>query len=289
MKKLFIIKIIFPVSGLMIGCSSVKKAVIFKMFYLFGWARRYSYELFCRLNQNQMAIYFIKIITKINRNIEKQSTLETLLLFFLFTFGFQIKTYSQKPSIAIPIEIFGGNKELYYQMVIKRPFIPQSKFNIFGLATYSANYKNDVSENRAIIINQISYDLGKGFGIMSGIDYNSFTGFATIVGPQHNFANKKILAVTVASFFMNYSNDFKLFGLYEFKPKINEQWGVYSRLQFIYNHSLKENNHNVSYIYLRAGLKRKSFIFGLAANVDWSGPNKEFFENYGGFVRWEFQ
>lgn len=241
------------------------------------------------LKTKQMTKNKIKMATKVDIPEEKRAPRIIFLLFFLFIFGFQIKTYSQKPNIPIPIEIFGGNKELYYQMVIKRPFAPQSKFNIFGLATYSANYENDVSENRAIIINQISYDLGEGFGIMSGLDYNSFSGLAPIVGPQHNFASKKILAVTVASFFINESNDFKLFGLYEFKPQINEQWGFYSRLQFIYNHSLKENNHNVSYIYLRAGLKRKSFIFGLAANVDWSGLYKDFFENYGGFVRWEFQ
>lgn len=236
-----------------------------------------------------MTKHKIEMATKLNRNKEKRAKCIVFLLFICIAICSQAKIYAQKANIPIPIEIFGGNRELYYQMVIKRPFAPQGKFNIFGLATYTANYKNDVSENRAIIINQISYDLGKGFGFMSGLDYNSFSGLVPIVGPQHNFANKKILAVTVASFFVNESNDFKLFGLYEYRPQINEQLGFYSRLQFIYNHSLKENKHNVSYVYLRAGLKRKSFIFGLAANVDWSGPNKEFFENYGGFVRWEFQ
>lgn len=221
---------------------------------------------------------------------EKQiinSRLYSLILAFMF--GFQLNSLAQKSAAPIPIEILGGHKELYYQMVIKRPFTPQSKFDIFGLATYSANYENDITENRVIIITQISYNIGKGFGVMAGTDINSFSGFSPIVGPQHNFSNKKILAVTVASFFLNESSDFKLFGLYEYKPQINEQWGFYSRFQFIYNHSLKEKNHNVSYIYLRAGLKRKAFIFGLGANVDWSGPNKDFSENYGGFVRWEFQ
>ena len=227
--------------------------------------------------------------TKVYNKKKKKTAISLFIIILFAMFGFQITTYAQKPSAPIPIEFFAGSNGLYYQMVLKRSFTPQSKFNVFGLATYSANYENKVSENRAIIINQISYDLWKGFGIMSGIDYNSFSGFAPIVGPQHNFADKKILAVTVASFFLNKSNDLKLFGLYEYKPQINEQLGIYSRVQFIYNHSLKKQNHNVSYIYLRAGLKRNSFIFGLAANVDWSGPNKKFSENYGGFVRWEFQ
>ncbi|NLA49783.1 MAG: hypothetical protein GX876_10010 [Bacteroidales bacterium] len=231
----------------------------------------------------------INKINEDNNRIKWRSTWGASILILLITFGFQTKIYAQKPSIPIPIEIFAGNNELYYQMVIKRSFAPQSKFNIFGLATYSAKYKNDISKNRAIIINQISYSLGKGFGVMSGIDYNSFSGFTPIIGPQHNFANKKILAITVSSISLNKSSDLKLLGLYEYKPQINENLGFYSRLQFIYNHSLKENNHKVSYIYLRAGLKRKSFIFGLAANVDWSGPKKYFSENYGGFVRWEFE
>lgn len=223
-------------------------------------------------------------------NIKAERTkINMVLVIILIIFCLPIKSNAQKLAPPIPMEIFLGNKELYYQVVIKRSFAPQSKFNVFGLATYSANYENKVSENRAIIINQISYDIGKGFSVMSGIDYNSFSGFAPIIGPQHNFANKKILAVSVASFFLNESSDLKLFGLYEFKPQINENIGFYSRLQFIYNQSLKENKHNVSYLYLRAGLKKKSFIIGLAANIDWSGPNKKSFENYGGFVRWEFE
>ena len=202
---------------------------------------------------------------------------------------FQVNIFAQKPTLPIPMELLVGDKKLYSQMVLKKPFSSQSKFDIFGLATYSADYRNDMNENRITIITQISYNFKQGFGVMAGTDINSFSGFSPIIGPQHNFANQKWLAITIASFFINESNDFKIFGLYEYKPKINEQWGIYSRLQFIYNHSLKEGRHNVSYIYLRAGLKRESFIFGLGANIDWSGPNKKSFENLGGFLRWEFK
>ena len=172
-------------------------------------------------------------------------------------------------------------------MVVKRAFNPTSKFTFFGLTTYTTNYEDRVEDNRLNIINQISYKIGNGFGIMAGADINSFRGFSPIIGPQHNFANKKILAVTVASFFINEENDFKILGLYEYKPPINEKWFFYSRLQFVYNQSLKEGNHNKSYIYLRAGVKRKSLIFGFGINYDWSGPNKFFQKNYGGFIRWE--
>ena len=203
------------------------------------------------------------------------------------TLLFQINIVAQKSKPPIPTELLIGNNTVYFQMVVKRSFNPTSKFTFFGLTTYTTNYEGRVEDNRLNIINQISYKFEKGFGIMAGADINSFRGFSPIIGPQHNFANKKILAVTVASFFINEENDFKILGLYEYKPPINEKWFFYSRLQFVYNQSLKEGNHNKSYIYLRAGVKRKALIFGFGTNYDWSGPNKVFQKNYGGFIRWE--
>ena len=204
-------------------------------------------------------------------------------------FGLQLPLKAQVPAPPLPIEMLVGHENLYYQIVVKKPFSPNSHFNFFGLATYTANYDDIVADNRLITIAQLSYNIGKGLGIMAGTDINSFSGFSPIVGPLHNFANRQILAVTVASFFLNEENDFKIFGLYEYKPPINEKWSIYTRLQFIYNQSLKQGSHNKSYIYLRAGVKKKSLIFGLGANLDWSGPNKLFQDNYGGFVRWEFR
>lgn len=213
---------------------------------------------------------------------------KSFLLFLIF-FGLHSNLGAQAPEPPIPVEILIGHQDIYYQMVVKRAFDAKRKINFFGLATYTANYEDRVRDNRVITIAQLSYTFAKGFGIMAGTDMNSFAGFSPIVGPQHNFANRKILAVTVLSYFLNEENDLKLFGLYEFKPPINEKWSVYSRFQFVYNRSLKESVHNKSYIYLRAGVKRKALIFGLGANIDWSGPNRAYDDNYGGFVRWEFR
>lgn len=204
-------------------------------------------------------------------------------------FGWQFQIHAQAPVPPVPAEVLVGHQNLYYQLVVKKPFVQGSRFNFFGLATYTANYEANISDNRMITIGQASYTVGKGFGVMVGMDMNSFSGFSPIVGPQHNFASKQILAVTVASFFLNEENDFKIFGLYEYKPPVNDLWALYTRLQFIYNFSLKEHTHNKSYIYLRGGLKRKALIFGLGANWDWSGPDRFFQENYGAFVRWEFK
>ena len=208
-----------------------------------------------------------------------------LLLMFLY---FNPVTAQNQRDPKIPVEFFAGHENVYFQLVMKKSIHPEGKFNFFGLTAYTADYENDPMENRLITITQLSYDIGKGFGFMAGGDMNSFSGFAPVMGPQHTFANKEWLAVTVTSFFMNEPKDFKIFGLYEYKPALSPHWKLYNRLQFIYNHSLKYGDHNKSYIYLRAGVQKDATIFGLAANMNWSGPQKNFAHNIGGFIRYEF-
>lgn len=197
--------------------------------------------------------------------------------------------WGQKPEPPIPIEAFFGNEALYFQMVVKKKFTPESRFNFFTVATYTADYENVRGENSIVIPVQLSYDVAGGFGVMAGTDINSISGFSAIVGPQFNYASKEWLIVNVASIFLNDDNDFKLFGLYEYKPAFNDTWSLYTRVQFVVNRSWKLGTNNQKYLYLRAGLKRNQFMFGLAANLEQSGPFKEKGENYGLFIRWEFR
>jgi hypothetical protein len=197
-----------------------------------------------------------------------------------------LKAQSHDPPI--PVEVFFGNNGLYYQTNAKKIFSPSGRLGFFSLATYTADYKNDLSRNRLLIEAQLSYTIKSGFGIMVGTDINSVSGFSPIVGPQHTFASRRVLAVTIASFFLNEKRDFKLFGLYEYKPPVGSRWSLYNRLQFIYNHSTKEGTHNRSYLYLRSGVKKDAFVFGAGANLDQFGPTKAFEDSYGLFVRWEF-
>jgi hypothetical protein len=187
------------------------------------------------------------------------------------------------------VELVAGNQGLYYQTTVKKSFSPGSCLSFFSLATFATDYENTPSANRLLIEAQVSYTIAGGFGIMAGMDMNAVSGFAPIIGPQHTFASKEILSVTIVSLFLNEKKDAKIFGLYEYKPALNKKWSMYNRLQFIYNHSLREGSHNRSYIYLRSGLKKKAMVFGLAANLDWFGPGKRYEDNYGLFIRWEFK
>ena len=131
-----------------------------------------------------------------------------LVISFLVFLFFMFKIAAQKPEPPIPIEAFFGNEALYFQLVVKKKFTPTSRFNFFTVATYTVDYENNLEENSIVMPVQISYDLGKGFGVMAGTDINSVSGFSAIVGLQFNYASKDCLNVNVASIFLNEDSDF---------------------------------------------------------------------------------
>lgn len=194
------------------------------------------------------------------------------------------------PTPPTPVELMFGHERLDFQLVFKRNFAPQSKFSLLTIAVFSENYAKEKRIGDSMVIPfQVNYALGKkGFSLAAGAEANSVAGFGTTLGLTHGYASKKWLAISVLNYQLGESKDVKLFGLYEYKPQLNETWSFYSRLQVVYNYSLAESQHNRSFLYLRAGLKKGPLGFGLGANFDQYGPAKIARDNYGVFTRWEF-
>jgi hypothetical protein len=210
-----------------------------------------------------------------------------LIITFFLTSTF---VQAQAPTPPIPLELMFGNDRLDFQMVVKRNFTPQSKFSILAIAVFSENYGIEKKLGDSIVIPfQVNYALGKsGLSLAVGGEANSVAGFGTTVGLTHSKATKEILAITVLSYQLSSDQNLKIFGIYEYKPALNDKWSIYSRLQLTYNQGMAEGFHNRSFLYLRAGLKKGPLGFGLGANFDAYGPNKVARENYGVFTRWEF-
>ena len=211
--------------------------------------------------------------------------------FFLIFFN-SISTivHAQAPAPPLPMELMFGNERLDYQLVMKRNFTPTSKFSVLAIAVFSENYGKGKKLGDSVVIPfQVNYALGKsGLSLAAGAEANSVAGFGTTLGLSHSKASKEILAITVLSYQLTSAQNLKIFGLYEYKPALNEKWSVYSRLQLTYNQGMAAGFHNRSFVYLRAGLKKGPLGFGLGANFDAYGPSKVARENYGVFTRWEF-
>ena len=211
--------------------------------------------------------------------------------FFLVAFfSSSIIVQAQAPVPPIPMELMFGNDRLDFQLVVKRNFTQQSKFSVLAIAAFSENYAEEKQLGDNLVIPfQVNYALGKsGFSLAAGAEANSSAGFGTTIGLSHSKASKEILAISVLSYQLSSAQNIKFFGLYEYKPALTEKLSIYSRLQVTYNQGMAEGFHNRSFLYLRAGLKKGPFGFGLGANFDAYGPSKVARENYGVFTRWEF-
>ena len=212
----------------------------------------------------------------------------TISLFLFVLFALPLSVFSQDHKPPLPVELLFGHDHLYFQMVLKKQFTPESRLGFFSVATYSAKY-NDLSDVDITLPMHLYYDVWKGFSVIGGGAINSVTGFSPYAGFEHNFASRQVLTVTQVNFSLDSHNDFTLFGIYEYKPPINENWSLFTHLQLLYNTSFKDGAHNRSYLYLRAGISRGSIGFGLGANLDQYGPYKTYEDNYGLFVMYEFR
>jgi hypothetical protein len=211
------------------------------------------------------------------------------LLSFTIALG-TVQAQTKPSSPPIPLELLIGHEQLKFQLIVNKTFTPESKFDLLVISVFSENWDKNVEIGNSVVIPfQFNYNIGKkGFAIAAGGEGNSVVGFSPLVGVEHSFANRKVLAITVLNYLINENQDLKLFGLYEYKPPINETWSFYSRVQFVYNYGFAESSHNRSFLYLRAGVKKGPLGFGLGANWDQYGPSRIAKDNFGVFTRWEF-
>jgi hypothetical protein len=177
---------------------------------------------------------------------------------------------------------------LFFQLVVKKKFTPESRFGFLTVASLAASYDNDPEDLDMAIPVVLNYEIYKGFGIVGGGTMNNHVGFSPLVGIQHAYSSKKWVAVTIASLLLN-SRSTEFFGIYEFKPQISPKTNLYTRAQFLYVHNTKQNFHARSFLQLRTGLKISELSFGIGANLDQYGPEKTYKPNYGLFVGWAFQ
>lgn len=103
---------------------------------------------------------------------------------------------------------------------------------------------------------------------------NYMTGFRPSTGLQYAFTNPNFLTVLVSRFDLTQTYNFETLGLVEYKPKFKNNWGLYIRVQGLYNYNTKLDSHDRSYIWLRVGVFYRTYQFGLGNNLDFYGPMK---------------
>jgi len=198
-----------------------------------------------------------------------------------------VKVKPHKISPPVPVEAFAGNNGLVFQMIVSKHFAPKSRLGFFNVSSFTGDYTSKNQKNSYLSQAFVTADIWKGLSINAGATMHFKNGFRPSAGLQYVFANRKILALVLPRFDLTQTYNFELFGIVEYKPKFTKNWGLYSRVQGLYDHNTKQNFHDRSYIWLRLGVLYKNFQIGVGSNFDFYGPNKTNENSLGGFLRIE--
>lgn len=208
-----------------------------------------------------------------------------VFIFLLLSIG---SSWAQNQIAPVPVEVNFGEDNFSMQMIIKKNFTPESKLYLFSIATFNADYKNSAESISVVLPMQVNYSLNKNWSLMSGLDVNSHAGIHPLLGIQHNVIKQNLMTITSVSVIPDSENSYKLFGLYEYKPTLNENYSLYSAIRMMYVHDMSNHWHSRSFIYSRLGIQRKQYAYGLSLNFDYFGPTKKFKRNAGLFVKYNF-
>lgn len=185
----------------------------------------------------------------------------------------------------IPVELLIGNHAISVQLVVSKQLKENSKWGYFNVTNFNGDIKNDITKNEFFTQSLLNFKLFHGFSIAAGFTLNQKTGFRKVVGFQYLFANKKWLFIAMPTLDLKDNHNIETFSLLEFKPKLTDKIGLYTRLQGLYILDPKEHMHQRSYMNFRLGLAIKNYQLGVGSDFNWYGPTKINTNNTGIFAR----
>lgn len=192
---------------------------------------------------------------------------------------------SQIPVINPPIntEVLVSNRGLTFQMIIDKKISSIPKLGFFSVTSLVGEWGEDQIGDYMTQAS-LTYELVKGLKLAGGFHVTPVKGMRPIAGLIYTKANPTWLLV--ANSRIDYSKDTNVEGMFlvEYKPKINDSWRFYSRIQALYEYSTVIDMQTRSYVMARAGLSYKEITFGAGTNIDYYGPEKHNENSFGGFL-----
>ena len=200
---------------------------------------------------------------------------------------FFISAYSQTFNPPIPVEWVIGNNRTSFQVGPNRNIYKQINFSNITSAT--ADYKNTPTETELVMNNTVAYQFHKNLNIGAGLQYHYKRGLVPNISMTYTFISPAFIILISPAFQLlpNGEKNLEFISFAEFKPKLTEKIRLYTKAQYMYNHSFTFDAHDRSFAYFRLGLKINIISFGGACNLDYYGKDKFFKENYGGFIKFD--
>jgi hypothetical protein len=203
---------------------------------------------------------------------------------------YSLKTANVPPEEApIPIELIAGNKGFAFELIASRQFSPGSKFGFFNVTNFSGDYKEVNQTSDFLSQSFLTAEMWKGISLLAGLSAIGASTTPLTVRPtaglQYLLTGRDFVVLVLPRFDLTQTYNFETFGLLEYKPMLSKKWGIYSRVEGLYNYNTKLGFHEISSIYLRLGGSYNNFQFGAGANLDFYGPDNQNVSNIGLFIK----
>ena len=188
----------------------------------------------------------------------------------------------------IPIEIFAGNKGYTFQLIVSKQFSPKSKFGFFNINSFTGDYKEDNQTSDFLSQSFLTAELCKGISLAVGLSAIGYSSTPLTVRPtaglQYLLVKQNIVIVVLPRFDLTQTYNFETFATLEYKPMLSTKWGIYTRIDGLYNYNIKLCFNEISSIYLRLGMSYKNVQFGIGMNYDSYESNANNVKNFGVFI-----
>ena len=184
----------------------------------------------------------------------------------------------------LPVEISATHRAVWYQQLISRKMSKNSAWGFFSVSSWQKSY--DIGSKAELMTQSyLSYQVHARVTITAGVHYTHVTDWRPSLAVQLNKKWKHAWILLVPRTDIWRIPAFELMALYEYRPPITENIGLYSRIQIM--SSVGASSHNRSYQHLRIGLDFKHFQTGLSLHLDEYGDNLIPVKSYGIFFRKE--
>jgi hypothetical protein len=189
----------------------------------------------------------------------------------------------------ILIELIAGNKGSAFELIATKQFSPGSKFGFFNVSSFDGDYKKVNQNSDFLSQSYLTVEVWRDISLVAGLSaIGSSTTPLTVrptAGLQYLLAGRDFVVLVLPRFDLTQTYNFETFALLEYKPMLSKKWGIYSRVEGLYNYNTKLGFHEISSIYLRLGLSYNNFQFGAGTNLDFYGPNNQNASNVGLFIK----
>ncbi len=207
--------------------------------------------------------------------MKRTSCLLILLLISLSIFA-QKKTSTS-------VEVMAGDR-LSFNLGVTNHISPKITFRSFNSILADYDYKK--SQIEIVSNNSLIYNFTRNIGMGTNIQYHFLKGIVPSVAGKFLYAKPNFLVAVLPNLnFMPWLGT-DIVAIAQYRPRLNNNFRLFSEAKGMYSHNLKDNVHERSYYNLRLGTTYHNFVsFGAAYNFDFYGPKKfQKDDNYGVFV-----